>query len=205
MSNYKSQFGQDKHIIENIFKGKKNLFFIETGASDGINISNTYILEKEYNWNGLCIEPNSFFYKKLVDNRRCHTSNELLYSSSGLELEFTNYSYLGGIKKHLRSKILDKNLEYIKKTTTTLTDELDKINAPSIINYFSLDTEGSEYEILKGINFDKYQFNYISIETNKDTQKLDLITTLLKKHNYVIYRKHKVDVDFIHLDTYNKL
>ena len=62
LNKYYSQFGQDKFIIENIFKMKKNGFFIEAGAGDGINISNTYVLEKQYNWNGLCVEPNLELY-----------------------------------------------------------------------------------------------------------------------------------------------
>ncbi len=54
---YVSQCGQDKFLIENLFKGKKNGIFVEIGAFDGIKYSNTYNLEVDYGWAGLCIEP----------------------------------------------------------------------------------------------------------------------------------------------------
>ena len=198
LNKYYSQFGQDKFIIENIFKMKKNGFFIEAGAGDGINISNTYKLEKEYSWNGLCVEPNQELYKKLILNRNCYTTNELLYSEDNLEMDFTNYNLLGGIETHLREKIQNKNIKTTKKKTVTLNKVLEKINAPNIIDYFSLDTEGSEYEILKGIDLNKYKINYLSVEINKDYEKYNLIKELLQKNNYIIFREHRVDVDFIH-------
>lgn len=198
LNKYYSQFGQDKFIIENIFKMKKNGFFIEAGAGDGINISNTYVLEKQYNWNGLCVEPNLELYEKLINNRKCYTTNELLYSKDNLELDFTNYKLLGGIETDLREKIKKKNIKTEKKKTVTLNKILEKINAPNIIDYFSLDTEGSEYEILKGIDFNKYTINYLSVEINKDNEKYNLIKELLEKNNYTIFRKHRVDIDFIH-------
>lgn len=43
---YKSQIGQDKYVCEHIFSNKKNGFFIELGAADGLIHSNTYYMEK---------------------------------------------------------------------------------------------------------------------------------------------------------------
>ena len=52
-----SQCGQDKFLVENIFKEKRNGFFVDVGAHDGVYISNTAVFEKEYSWSGICIEP----------------------------------------------------------------------------------------------------------------------------------------------------
>ena len=60
---------------------------------------------------------------------------------------------------------------------------LDKYNAPSIVDYLSIDTEGSEYEILKDFNFNKYKFRVITIEHNY-THKRKLINKLLYKNGY---------------------
>jgi len=49
MTSY-SQFGQDNHLINNIYKNKNNGFFIEIGAYDGVQMSNTLLLEEKYNW-----------------------------------------------------------------------------------------------------------------------------------------------------------
>ena len=54
---YTSQVEQDKWAIEEIFSFKENGYFIEIGAADGIHFSNTYVLEKELGWQGICIEP----------------------------------------------------------------------------------------------------------------------------------------------------
>ena len=84
-----SQFGQDLDVIE-YFKHKKNGYFIEIGATNGIDLSNTYLLEKKYNWNGICIEPQDSTYQDLIKNRDCHTDNSLLFSEKGKEFNFSN-------------------------------------------------------------------------------------------------------------------
>ena len=50
MSNFKSQFGQDRHVISTIYPQKRNGFFVEIGAYDGVESSNTYVLEKDFGW-----------------------------------------------------------------------------------------------------------------------------------------------------------
>lgn len=65
-SQFYSQAGQDKYLIENIYKNKEKGFFIDIGAHDGITYSNTYYLEKELGWSGICIEPNPKIYKQLL-------------------------------------------------------------------------------------------------------------------------------------------
>ena len=59
-----SQIGQDLWVQETL-KNKKNGYFLDIGAHDGIYLSNTYLLEKNYNWNGLCIEGNPLIVDSL--------------------------------------------------------------------------------------------------------------------------------------------
>lgn len=68
--------------------------------------------------------------------------------------------------------------------TISLVDLLDKYNAPAIIDYLSIDTEGSEYEILKEFNFSKYRFNVITCEHNH-TSAREKIFNLLTANGYV--------------------
>jgi hypothetical protein len=67
--------------------------------------------------------------------------------------------------------------------TISLLDMLDKYNAPSIIDYMSIDTEGSEYEILKAFDFNRYKFKVISCEHNF-TSARDSIHRLLESKGY---------------------
>lgn len=48
------------------FDYKKNGYFVEMGAMDGIESSNTYLMETKYDWNGICVEPQDFFMKNLL-------------------------------------------------------------------------------------------------------------------------------------------
>ena len=88
MSNYKSQIGQDKYVSE-FFNNKRNGYFIELGATNGISLSNTYYLEKDLGWKGICIEPNHIHTESLKDNRSCDTDTSLVFSESGKEVEFS--------------------------------------------------------------------------------------------------------------------
>ena len=80
------QKGQDRWIIDTIFNYKKNGYFIDLAATDGIKINNTYLIEKKLNWKGICIEPNPKYYKELKKNRNCIVIND--GSENDTEIQF---------------------------------------------------------------------------------------------------------------------
>jgi hypothetical protein len=81
--------------------------------------------------------------------------------------------------------------------TTTLTKLLDSVNAPTFIEYMSLDTEGTELEILKGIDFSKYTFGFMNIEHNFMEPRRTEIREFLKTKGYSLYSSNFVDDNFI--------
>jgi FkbM family methyltransferase len=171
------------------------VIFLEIGASDGIELSNTYLLEQKYNWSGICVEPIKDDYEKLINNRSCFCSNLAIYSKSNEELEFNIYEYnlFSGIDKHINTFINQPIKEKIIVKTITLTDLLDAYSAPYFIEYMSLDTEGSEYEILSVFDFNKYKFGLIHVEHNYEEPKRQLIKELLLKNGYTYIGEHKHD------------
>lgn len=182
---YNSQIAQDKWV-HSVLGDKKNGYFIELGACDGLYFSNTLFFEKNLDWNGICIEPNDIYFEELKKNRKCNTSKELI---SDKENEIVNFAICGSV-----SGILDENIgpftsvdEYTRKITTTLDKVLEKFNAPEIIDYLSLDVEGQEYKILSTFPFDKYKFRCITVEHNEPhigpTQQM-LIREILEKNGY---------------------
>jgi len=199
----KSQLGQDFEVIK-FYNNKKNGYFIEIGASDGIQLSNTYLLEKKYNWKGICCEPIPERFRSLVVNRpNSICFNEAVYSQSGLTLAFNisnNFDLLSGITEHIdkHTSTLDCNNTPIKVKTLSLIDILDKANAPSFIEYMSLDTEGSEYEILKDFDFEKYTFGLIDIEHNYIEPRRTEIMNLLISKGYVYKGENKWDDMYRH-------
>jgi FkbM family methyltransferase len=189
-----SQDAQDLKVLLH-YKLKKDGYFLEIGASDGIKFSNTYLLEQNYNWNGICVEPIKDDYNKLINNRCCFCCNLAVYSESNKELEFNIYEYnlLSGIDKHINTYSNQPIKEKVIVKTITLTDLLDAYSAPYFIEYMSLDTEGSEYEILRVFDFNKYKFGLIHVEHNYEEPKRQLIKDLLLKNGYTYKGEHKQD------------
>jgi FkbM family methyltransferase len=157
---YYSQIGQDKYYIENIVNHKRNGYFIDIGANNGINLSNTYVLEKNYNWKGLCVEVDDNLFEELKKNRRCNVVNECVYSISGevktLQVPLVNEipegnSMLIRIKDNPVSNnaFINQFQEYrtYNKISKTLNDIFKENNVPETIDYMSIDIEGAEIHI----------------------------------------------------------
>ena len=193
---YTALNGLDKKI-EKYLNYKKG-YFIEMGANDGINQSNTRFLEKKYNWRGMLIEPSEKFTllkknrskKNIFSDAACCS-----FKNKGKSLKFAYYNLMTlalnvktdiNIKKHkLNAKKFSNNsYEFIKKGIP-LNDLLSKNNTPKIIDFFSLDVEGMELEVLQGINHDIYKFQYLLIEI-RDFRS---INNFLIKKNYILVSK----------------
>ncbi len=186
-----SQLGQDDYVIKYL-KGMKNGYFVEIGATDGINISNTLFLEEEYGWCGICIEPNLSFYEQLKNNRKCITDPSLLFSKEGVEVDFCQCGALSGIVELFQDHDGErdparKNGKILKLRTNTLDNILKKYNSPQHINYISIDTEGSELEILKGIDFNRYLVDIISVEHNQTLRNDRYLYDIMKYLNNINY------------------
>lgn len=202
-----SQKNQDEWVIKEVFNYKKNGFFIDLAASDGKSINNTYLLEKELNWNGICIEPNQKYFNKLKNNRNCILENTCVdYKNHEIKFRFDNGS-LGGIvdkdtdnnEKYRKTQLEKsfKNKGIINMKTLTLEQILDKHNSPKVIDFLSLDVEGSETRILKYFPFNKYKF--LSMVIERPTQELN---NLLFKNNYIAVRNSDSMKNKIPYDTF---
>ena len=180
-----SQLSQDVKVLQH-YLYKKNGIFIEIGANDGITLSNTFLLEKEYGWKGICIEPIPEKFEILKKNRpNSICVDKAVYSMGGVKLEFSDADLYSGITKHIDEINNDgKNGKKIIVETVNLNELLDMHNFPSFIDYLSIDTEGSEYEILNSINFNKYSFGIIHVEHNFVEPRRTQIRNLLLEKDY---------------------
>lgn len=188
--NHKSQLLQDIFVLETL-NYKKEGFFVEFGVKDGLDRSNTYLLEKSFQWNGIVAEPSRQFHSQLKVNRSCIIDQRCVFTESNLEALFCevsegNKNGLSTMEMYLKSDKHYKNrknsLTY-KVQTISLYDMLKENNAPSSIDYLSIDTEGSEYDILKNFPFDDYRFKVITVEHNFTDQR-SYIYNLLIKNGY---------------------
>lgn len=198
-----SQLGQDVLVLQ-ILGQLRNGFFLDSGASDGVTVSNTLLLEKSFGWKGICIEPNEHFFAALIKNRSCNCINCCLYNHTGT-VDFVEASTLGGIVNEYPPALLNfaKNALHlpedaagkpltVPKASRTLLSVLEEFNAPSIIDYWSLDTEGSELTILKSFPFDRYSFRVLTVEHNHMPVKEE-IRQFLEGYDYVRIRELGID------------
>ena len=171
---YLSQAGQDKIIKDHFFKGKKDGFFVEIGAYDGLRGSNCFHFEKYLNWQGIAIEASLIQFEDLKKNRKCQLINKAL-SSIEKEVEFVEVieglTQMSGINNEIFQKnnknLISKDTKSKTKNKTIKTTTFDKVIPKGRkIDYLSIDIEGEELDLLKSINFDNYEINVISVENN---------------------------------------
>jgi len=174
-----SQFGQDLFILDRV---PNRGFFVDIGAGDGIKLSNTYLMEAR-GWHGICVEPHDGSFQDLKKNRSCMLDNRCVWKKSNERVSFLECGYLSGIKDCFADKHNRTQGQMVRKKTVSLNDLLDEFDAPRIIDYLSLDTEGSELNILLGFDF-QYVFRFITVEHNRVERKKRAIERLLTQHGY---------------------
>ncbi|MEM7057446.1 MAG: FkbM family methyltransferase [Pseudomonadota bacterium] len=152
--------------------GKKGGYFVEFGATNGITMSNSHVLEHHYDWQGIVAEPNPDYHERLGRERNCHISHKCVYSKTGETMTFLctekgMFSRLAEINpEDHNEETMRANHREVPVQTISLDDLLDEHNAPDEIDYMSVDTEGSELEILKAFDFSKRQVKLFTIEHN---------------------------------------
>lgn len=187
-SSIKSQASQDLFaLFASDFK--RGGYFVEFGATDGMSLNNTWLLENKFQWSGILAEPARLWQANLVQNRSCHIEFDCVWSRSGETVDFleTSEATLSTIEEfhdhdgRLRLKRGDHKTYQVK--TISLIDLLRKYQAPQFIDFMSVDTEGSEYEILKAFDWSAYRFGSICIEHNYTNQRSNILA-LLQSNGY---------------------
>ena len=178
-------------------------FFVELGANNGVHQSNTLYYEKFRNWTGVLIEPTLHNFLQCKANRStntkvfCNACTSFDYKDRFVEIIYSN---LMSIPKGLESDIsdpdahakegkqflhpLEENISFgaVAKPLNTI---LKDANAPALIDFLSLDVEGAEIEVLKGINYDEFKFKYMCIEC----RGIDKLTEYLETKGYQLVDK----------------
>lgn len=191
----KAQIYQDLWVLY-MLKEKRNGYFVEFGACDGELLSNTALLEQEYGWTGILAEPNPVWHEALRRNRSCAVSTKCVHSSSGDTVQFDNIPSMPELSRMtdiIPDDVHERNGNRNEKVslaveTISLADLLREYNAPTEIDYLSIDTEGSELAIIENFDFDAYSFRLISIEHAGDQSKRREIANILVYNGYTVWR-----------------
>jgi len=200
-SQSRAQFGQDLLALDH-HSHKRNGTYLEIGVHDGENNNNTVLMDQEYGWSGVCIDP----MMKNMEKRSCKQFNVALGSEPGeADFRYGDGSFdegdqgLSGLDKFATSddnkkwKDTVSNFKMKKVPVRTPEDVFTEANLPPIIDYMSLDVEGSEMDILKSFPFDKYCVKYATIETNNDKAKEKEMEEFMTKRGYKFEGHQEVD------------
>ncbi|MDO9438424.1 FkbM family methyltransferase [Hydrogenophaga sp.] len=180
-----------------------NGYFVELGANDGVTQSNSLYFEKHRGWRGLLVEPTPHNFLKCRKNRASRSS---VYCAACVSFEYDQefvriaYSNLMSAPVNLESDISDPMAHaqlgerFLRDQETvfefgavarTLNDLLLDAAAPSVVDFLSLDVEGAELEVLKGIDHERFRFRYMLIEC-RDFPRL---SSFLQAHGYAFVEK----------------
>ena len=196
-------------------------FYVELGANDGLQQSNTLTLEKYRRWRGILIEPHPGNFKKLTRNRNqqnifvncaCVDGNfpkdtiELMYSdlmtiqTEGIQEIYDPIGHAFAGQEFLRNEAVGAFTAPAK----TLTGILETGDAPKRINLLSLDVEGAELGVLQGIDFKKYKFDVICVETRDEIRVRSILETngytlieQISHHDYIFLEQSYLDSYFL--------
>lgn len=183
-----SQILQDLFVLYEL-QGKRNGYFVEFGATNGVDSNNSFVLEKHYGWSGILAEPGKVWHAQLRANRKSVIDTRCVWNETGRRLEFNEvqepelstintYSHTD---RYRESRARGSKYEV---ETVSLNELLRTHGAPKQIDYLSIDTEGSEYDILSKFDFDKYDIQVITCEHNY-TEARGKIFELLSAKGYL--------------------
>ena len=194
----KAQLDQDLFALFET-REKRGGYFVEFGACDGVTLSNTLLLEREYGWSGIVSEPNPRWHKALKANRKCEIDVRCVMGRSGGTEPFraTAVAELAGA---VRTMAVDANTPardmhiIIDVPRISLNDLLRAHAAPRTIDLLSVDTEGSEVEILSAFDWDAYDVRIVTVEHNY-TPAREQLRALLESKGFEIKFESKSDQD----------
>jgi FkbM family methyltransferase len=182
----RSQLLQDLFVI--LASGaKRGGYFVEIGVGNGEKLSNTYLLEKQYGWTGILAEPNPAFHESIATTRASILDRRAVFSQSGKTLDLLMDANAGELSTLVDFDGQDSHVRkgtIVPVMTVTLDELLAEHGAPEIIDYISIDTEGSEYEVLSGVDLATTKVMIFTIESNFDHAKMKKIDQVLAKFGY---------------------
>ncbi|MFC5505717.1 MULTISPECIES: FkbM family methyltransferase [Hyphomicrobiales] len=181
----RSQILQDLWVCYEL-GDQRDGFFVEFGATNGLTNSNSWLLEKQFGWNGILAEPNPLWHDDLYSNRGCIIDKRCVFSSSGESLSFvaTEDPELAGIAvtaEHDHFAAIRRAAPSFEVATISLNDLLEEHRAPAVIDYMSIDTEGSELAILQAFDFERWRVRLLSVEHSHSPQEAKIDALLAAK------------------------
>ena len=162
--------------------------FLEVGANDGIRQSNTYYFHRRRGWNGILIEPIPRLAARCRKNRpTAYVLEAILVAEEDSRTSITivdadlmsQVDEVPNHKKHIElaeqvQGIIPNSVECRTMTLSQVIDEspYDKIS------FMSIDVEGYEVQVLKGLKFERHCPDFLLIESSQ----IEIVKRLVSEH-----------------------
>ncbi|XP_047480278.1 uncharacterized protein LOC125032927 [Penaeus chinensis] len=178
-----SQYRQS-HVASKLLEGLDKGFFVEAGALDGEDKSNSLYFERERSWTGLLVEPDPSLYETLVSKKRKAFSINAAFSFSNTS-DIVKFEPRRGL-----GRLVPGSRKGISVKTVPISTMLQALEVTQI-DFFSLDIEGAELKVLRTFPWDKVKIRLICIEVNHiDFERLD---SIMKEQGYMYVGKWNID------------
>lgn len=204
--NYYSQFGEDRHL-DRIFGSKNVGLCIEVGANNGVDDSTTYYFEKT-GWECILIEPNPALVDILRTVRTGHIFECAVSDAPGI----AQLNIVGGAARSHGMSSMSDSVEFrnsieklgfhtdaVSVNVRTLDSILEEALAQPKIDFISIDVEGLELKVLKGLSLDRWHPRIILLEDNSYFRDNE-VANYLEQFGYHRFRRTGVNDWFAHLD-----
>jgi len=194
---YSGQFETDRLIAE-YFGEKSDGVAVEVGASHGTVSSNTLYFE-QLGWKCLCIEPNPNLYQELKRNRKLTLECAVSAMNSDNPVKFTVVTLENGDTTAISGLRTDERLIKSHPVTDvyacdvrvrTLDDCLTEVNFTPGIDFVSIDTEGTELDVLAGFSLFYWKPYLLVIENNFDDPEIE---QYLKERGYSLQQRYVIN------------
>ena len=181
-----SQTSQDIFVMF-ITNMKKNGSYLEIGGADGFQNSNTISLNKHLNWKGVLVEPDNELFMTLRKIRKYDKNYNLAISPNGISKiyklrkagQLSNLIGFDEKDKHFEKRKAFNKMQQVKGVSINL------LLKEKIFDYFSLDVEGPELQILDSIDWENvYKPKIITVEYNYRAKDKNKIISLLQDNGY---------------------
>ena len=197
-----AQYGEES-IITSFFKDKKEGFFVDIGAMDGVTYSNTRHLVEYYDWGGILVEPHPIFFEKLKllydrNNRITLFNNACLDKET--EVDFFMYSdgndaCVSTISDVFKNRVISiYGDKFAPEPLKIKTKTLNGIIADYSVDFLSIDVEGVDMEVLSSNDWNKNRPSLICIEHSMESY---LLTNFMHNVNYMEYTKTSGNTFFV--------
>lgn len=194
---YYSQYGED-FLLWNFFEYKKTGFYVDVGSFDGVHLSNTFSFEQQ-GWTGICVEPHPTYFplcqqsrpKSICLNVACVGDEE----TQTIDFYAEDLGLLSGIQSDrdadVRSRYEKRGLtfdgfERIAVKASTLNAILYQfLPAKTEIDFVSVDVEGTELEVLKGLDLSRFRPRVLVVESHSENARIALYDYLVEMNGYI--------------------